>query len=206
LAPVIALLVWKDKLSNGATDFLIDNTTASSAMHKISCKSFGVSALAFEFWKRATKMGAHAWIGEVRSKLNIADCPTRKARSDELKAALGDRLKEVPVSQEVRDEVYRIIGGDIDLALRYRLVDETENQALEVSAAPIPQDQVERQFSEDLFFELPDGASVLAMEFETYMSRAEAALGARVAAVPKDKWRADFEAAVEHERDRLKKG
>lgn len=113
----MAQLVWASIIAGSATDYLIDNTTASSALHKISCKSFGVAALAFEFWKEATKQGSHAWIGEVRSKLNIADCPTRQAKYRELKQALGNRLKVVDVPAWVKDRVMSIIGGKVDFAI-----------------------------------------------------------------------------------------
>ena len=56
----------------------IDNNTAASALIRGDCAHPTLAAMVCVFWEIAEAYSIDIWIGRVKSKLNIADIPTRK--------------------------------------------------------------------------------------------------------------------------------
>ena len=77
LAPVASLWTWRKELAGKKVIIFIDNNAALSALIRGDSVSGISAALVATFWFIAQEANIWTWLARVRSKLNIADLPTR---------------------------------------------------------------------------------------------------------------------------------
>ena len=77
LAPLAFIWTHQDLMRGKACAIYLDSNNALAALLRgDSCDSFIVAMVAV-FWKLVQKLGMAVWLGRVKSKLNVADLPTR---------------------------------------------------------------------------------------------------------------------------------
>ena len=80
LAPLAFIWSHQDLMRGKACTIYLDSNNALAALLRgDSCDSFVVAMVAF-FWKLVQKLGMAVWLGRVKSKLNVADLPTRNLK------------------------------------------------------------------------------------------------------------------------------
>ncbi|CAD7974401.1 unnamed protein product [Amoebophrya sp. A25] len=112
-AAVVALWVWSDLLAGSRVDCFIDNCCAEGLLIRMNSGRSHLAALAFEFWKHASRFHISPQIFRVPSAVNIADLPTKVGFLYESFKISFD-AQEVQLSEEIKDRVYKLLKLEVD--------------------------------------------------------------------------------------------